>query len=114
MARGKETPNKLNTCNTAAQQKNRTFAGGFSAHSCASCADSIHIRGEDKLKFDVNEEAWPNADLAIHSTYEGALILVKDGDEREIKQMNLQLCSWVMETDIPPDKSILLTGWAHE
>ena len=31
-------------------------------------------RGEDKLKFDVNEEAWPNADLAIHSSYEGALI----------------------------------------
>ena len=26
------------------------------------------------MKFDVNEEAWPNADLAIRATYEGALI----------------------------------------
>ena len=24
----------------------------------------LHIRGEDNLKFDVNEEGWPNADLA--------------------------------------------------
>ena len=78
----------------------------------------LHIRGEDKLKFDVKEEGWPNADLAIHSSYEGALIdglpadNVKAGDEREIKQMkDLQLHSWVKETDIPPDKSILLTGW---
>ena len=30
----------------------------------------LHIRGE----FDVNKEAWPNADLAIHSSYEGAWI----------------------------------------
>ena len=26
---------------------------------------------------------------------------------------DLQLYSWVKETDIPPDKSILLTGWAR-
>ena len=51
----------------------------------------LHVRGEDSVKFDVNEEAWPNADLAIHSSYEGALIdalpadKVKAGDEREIK-----------------------------
>ena len=54
-----------------------------------------------KLKFDVNEGAWPNADLAIRSSYEGALIdelpadIVKAGDEREIRQMkDLQLYSW--------------------
>ena len=71
------------------------------------------------MKFDVNEEACPNADLAIRATYEGALIdglpadKVKAGDEREIQQMkDLQLYCWVKETDIPPDKSILLTGWA--
>ena len=49
----------------------------------------LHIRGENNAKFDVNEEAWPNAELAIHSSYEGALIdglpadKVKAGDERE-------------------------------
>ena len=66
------------------------------------------IRGENGVKFDVNEEAWPNADLAIRATYEGALIdglpavKVKAGDEREIQQMkDLQLYSWVKETDIP-------------
>ena len=54
------------------------------------------------------------------SDYEGALIdglpadKVKAGDEREIQQMkDLQLYSWVKETDIPPNKSILLTGWAR-
>ena len=80
----------------------------------------LHIQGEDNVKFDVNEEAWPNADLAIRASYEGALIdglpteKVKAGDEREIKQMkDLQLYSWVKETDIPPGKSILLTGWAE-
>ena len=80
----------------------------------------LQIRGEDNVKFDVNEEAWPNADLAIHSSYEGALIdglpadKVKAGDEREIQQMkDLHMYSWVKETDIPPDKSILLTGWAR-
>ena len=64
---------------------------------------------EDELKFDVNVEAWPNADLVIHLSYEGALIdglaadKVEAGDEREIKQMkDLQLYSWVKETDIPP------------
>ena len=51
----------------------------------------LHVRGEDSVKFDVNQEAWPNADLAIHSSYEGASIdalpadKVKAGDEREIK-----------------------------
>ena len=81
----------------------------------------LHIRGEDGVKFVVNEEAWPNADLVIRASYEGALIdglpadKVKAGDEREIQQMkDLQLYSWVMETDIPPNKSILLTGcWAR-
>ena len=78
----------------------------------------LHIRGEDILKFDVNAEVWPNADLAIHSSCESALIdglpadKVKAGDEREIKQMkDLQLYSWSKETDTRPDKSILLTGW---
>ena len=73
------------------------------------------------MKFDVNEEGWPNPDLAIHSSYEGALIdglhsdKVKAGDEREIQQMkDLQLYSWVKETDIPPNKSILLTSWARQ
>ena len=62
----------------------------------------LHIRGEDSVKFDANEEAWPNADLVVHSSYEGALIdglsadKVKAGDAREIKQMkDLQLYSWV-------------------
>ena len=80
----------------------------------------LHIRGESELKLDVNEEAWPNADLAIRSGYEGALIdglpadKVKAGDEREIRQMkDLQLYSWIKETDVPHDKSILLTGWAR-
>ena len=80
----------------------------------------LHIRGEDGVKFDVNEEAWPNADLALRATYEGALIdglpadKVKAGDAREIQQMKqLQLYSWVKETDIPPNKSILLTSWAR-
>ena len=39
---------------------------------------------------------------------------VKAGDKREIQQMkDLQLYSWVEETDIRPNKSILLTGWAR-
>ena len=47
----------------------------------------LHIRGEDNVKFDVNEEAWPNADLVIRARYEGALMdglsanKVKAGDE---------------------------------
>ena len=80
----------------------------------------LHIRGEDSVKFDVNEEAWLNADLATRASYEGAMIdglpadKVKAGDEREIQQMkDLQLYSWVKETDIPPDNSTLLTGWAR-
>ena len=86
----------------------------------ANVEELLQTKGEDNVKFDVNEEAWPRADLAIHSSFEGALIdglpadKVKAGDEREIKQMkDLQLYSWVKETDIPPDKSILLTGWAR-
>ena len=80
----------------------------------------LHIRGEDELKSDVNGEAWPNADLALRSSFEGALIdglladKVNDGDEREITQMkDLQLYSWVKGADAPPGKSILLTGWAR-
>ena len=80
----------------------------------------LHFRGEDSMKVVVNEEAWPNADLVIRASYESALIdglpanKVKAGDEREIKQMkDLQLYSWLKETDITPDKSILLTGWAR-
>ena len=75
----------------------------------------LDIRGEDSMKFDVNEEAWPNADLVIRASYEGALIdglpanKVEAGDEPEIQQMkDLQLYSWVKEIDIPPDKSILV------
>ena len=80
----------------------------------------LHIRGEHELKFDVDEEAWPIADLAVRSSFECALIdehpadRVKAGDEREITQMkDLQLYSWVKEADAPPGKSILLTGWAQ-
>ena len=78
------------------------------------------IRGENGVNFDVNEEAWPNAELDIRPSYEGAKIdglpadTVKTGDEPEMQQMkDLQLYSWVKETDIPPNKSILLTGWAR-
>ena len=60
----------------------------------------LHIGSEDSVRFDFTEEAWPDADLAIRSSYEGALIdglpadKVKAGDEREIKQMkDLQLYS---------------------
>ena len=60
-------------------------------------------------------QTWP-----IHSSFEGALIdrlladKAKAVDDREIKQMkDLQLYSWVKETDILPDTSILLTGWAR-
>ena len=67
-----------------------------------------HI-SEDHPKFDVREEAWPNADLDVRATCEGALIdglptdKIKAGDEREIQQMkDLQLYSWVKETDIHP------------
>ena len=65
-----------------------------------------NVFGENGVKFDVNEEAWPKADLAIQATYEGALFdglpanKVKARDEREIQQMkDLQLYSWVKETD---------------
>ena len=78
-----------------------------------------HIRGEE-LKFDVNEEHWPNGELAIRSSYEGALIegLPADKsrreDERENMQMkDLQLYSWVKEANVPPGKSILLNDWAR-
>ena len=33
----------------------------------------LHIRGEDSMKFDVKEEAWPNADLVIRASCEGRL-----------------------------------------
>ena len=82
--------------------------------------NALHIRDEDRVKFDVNEEAWPNAGRAIHSSYEGGLIdglpadKVKAGDEGEIKQMeDLQLYSGIKETEIPLDKSVLLKGWAR-
>ena len=29
----------------------------------------LHIRSEDNLKLDVNEEAWPISDLATHSNF---------------------------------------------
>ena len=75
----------------------------------------LHIRGEDRVKLDVKEEAWPNADLVIRACYEGALIDGLPADkvkaEREIQHVkDLQLYTWVKETDSPPDKSILLTG----
>ena len=80
----------------------------------------LHNRGEEELKFDVNEEAWPNADLANRWSYEGALIdgpladKVKAGDEREITKMkDLQLYPWVKEADVLPGCSVLLTGWAR-
>ena len=39
---------------------------------------------------------------------------IKAGDDREITQVkNLQLSSWIREDDVPPHKSILLTGWAR-
>ena len=77
----------------------------------------LHIRDENSVKFDVNEEAWPNADLAIRASYEGALICPPPKSrlaERDIMQVkDLPLYSWVKKTDIPPDKSILLTYWAR-
>ena len=80
----------------------------------------LHIRGESELKFDVNEEAWPNADLAIRSSSDGALIVglpadkVKAGDEREIRQMkDLQMYFWIKKTNVLHEKLILLTGWAR-
>ena len=65
------------------------------------------------MKFDVNEEAWPNADLVIRASFEGTLTdglpadKVKAGDEREIQQMkDLQLYSWVKElTFLPTNRS---------
>ena len=79
-----------------------------------------HIRGEDESKVDVNEEHWPNAELAIRSSYEGALIegLPADKSRRETNDKNmqvkdLQLYSWVNEANVPPGKSILLNDWAR-
>ena len=34
----------------------------------------FRVHGEDSVKFYVNEEAWPTAELAIHSSNEGTLI----------------------------------------
>ena len=79
----------------------------------------LNIRNEDELRFDDNEEDWPNAELAMRSSYEDALIdgfpdKVRAGDEREIAQKkDLQLNSWVKEAEVPPRKSILLTSWAQ-
>ena len=79
----------------------------------------FRVHGEDSVKFYVNEEAWPTAELAIHSSNEGTLIdgfpadKVKAGGERQIKMKDMQLCSWVKETDTSPDESILLTGWTR-
>ena len=59
----------------------------------------LHIRGEGELKFDVNEQAWPHADLATHSRYEGALIdgllahRVKAGDERKSSRGKICSCT---------------------
>ena len=73
----------------------------------------LHIRGECELKIDVNEEDWPNAEKVI--LLDGlSADKFKAGDEREITQMkDLQLYSWIREEDAPPEKSILLTGWAR-
>ena len=61
----------------------------------------LHVRGKDVLKIDVNEEAWPNADLAVRLSNEETLIdglpadKVKAGDERKIRQTkNLHGTSW--------------------
>ena len=80
----------------------------------------LHIRGDDSMKFDVNEEAWPNAELVIRACYEGALIdglpadKVKAGDEREIQKAcssetdSFSLLSWKLltmssvKTDVNP------------
>ena len=81
----------------------------------------LHIRGESELKFDVNEEAWPNVDLAIQSSYEGALIdglpadKTKTGDERDIRQMkDLQLYSWAKETTFSMTKRSCSLGSTNE
>ena len=34
----------------------------------------LQIRCEDSVEFDVNEEAWPDVELVIGSSYQGALI----------------------------------------
>ena len=73
--------------------------------------ETFSILGENGVKFDVDEEAWPNADLAIRASYEYVLIdglpadEVKAGDEREFQQMkDMHLYTWVKETDIPPSQ----------
>ena len=73
----------------------------------------------DGVKFNTNEEDWPNADLSIRSSCEGALIdglsadKVKAGDKRETTQMkDSQLFSRIREEDVPPRKSVPLAGWA--
>ena len=61
------------------------------------------------------------SDLAIHSSYEGALIDGLPADKSQGWRWNqadersaaVLVGQWVKETDIPPDKSILLTGWAR-
>ena len=59
----------------------------------------LHIRGEDSVRFDVNEEAWLKADLFVRASYEGALIdglpaeTVKAGDEREFSLRKICSCT---------------------
>ena len=130
--RGQEQPLRQTTRTQLTRWTRTTYEGPATSHQLEPVDDEnvskkarvarnvLHIRGEDSVKCDVNEEAWPNADLVIRASYEGALIhglpadKLKAGNAREIQQMkDLQLYSWVKETDFPPDKSILLTGWAR-
>ena len=46
--------------------------------------NALHIRGEDSVKFDVNEKACPNADLVIRVSYEGASDKVKASPDKSI------------------------------
>ena len=131
--RGQKQPLRQTTKNPADQMDEDNFRRGpATSHQLEPVDDDnvskkarvarnvLHIPGGDSVQFDVNEEACQNADLVIRACCEGALIdglpvdKVKVGDEREIQQMkDLQLYSWVKETDIFPHKSILLTGWAR-
>ena len=55
--RGPATSHQLETVDDENVPKKARVARNF-----------LHIRGEHGVKFDVNEEAWPNADLAIPAT----------------------------------------------
>ena len=52
----------------------------------------IHIRGEDDMEFDVNEEDWPTAELAIRSSYEGALIDGLPAGKRNAADEEIRSC----------------------